>query len=135
MKLNTFLINLLIVATGISVIPVQADSNNDLSDEWGGLMKVKGSDNDRRHREDDDDDRRHRGDNDSRHHEDDNDDRYKNRKYDYSGSQSGYGATRSDNLKVIPRNDKPNFKERMFQQRKKEREQGLNTQPVDQQNQ
>ena len=135
MRLNTFLINLLIVAAGIAVVPVQADGKNYLSDEWGGLMKVKGGDNDRRHREDDDDDRRHRGDDDSRHHESYNDDRQKSRKDDYRGSQSGYGDTGGDNSQAIPRNDKPNFKERLFQQRKQEREQGQNAKPVDPQNQ
>ena len=120
MKLKNHLINLMIIGAGLILVqPAQAETDQDryIKDSWGGLMKVKNRGDERRYRDDDDDDRRDRG------------------KYDVVDENAEYMNSRRPNQVLIPRNNMPNFKERLNIQREKRREEARKRNAESEQNQ
>lgn len=112
MKLKTLLINLVIISVGFAVIPAQAGDNKHDKNGWGGLTKVKDR-GEGRHREDDDDDHRR-----------------KRQQRDSRDNEAGFGNFGGYNQHAIPRDYRANnFKERLYNQRRKEREENQKLSP------
>ncbi len=106
MKLNTLLIQLAIVTTGLTLSSAQADFLGHRQDVGhAGLIKVKGGEDGIRHFGNDDIEKdRKRG---------------KKRLRD---TTSGQGAVKAADPRIMQRSDMPSFKERLYLQRKQQRE-------------